>query len=322
MVITLENLHFSFYALYRHGMNGPVLSLEDSSALKHGDVYKILFSAQESCYVYLFQVDNTGEVEQLFPASSYTGLNLENVNPVQSGRRYAVPAHNKFFEVVEQSHLQALYLLAFRRRNAQLEEQYQEMLKAHLNDDQMSLKRIRKTFQTLFSSSAIVRISPRVQQQYAASEDAKQTDNRLVSVVPNTERQIVEALRARFSIKGASETDIDKLPRAVAYIQFVPGSTEIHPSSLTLLQAYGRALEGDELCNAVILIAGYTHGEKNDQQNMKLSQLRVEAVKQFLLNRYLIAEKRLLTKGYGTGQTGAGLPGNHYADRIEFIRIK
>jgi outer membrane protein OmpA-like peptidoglycan-associated protein len=283
-------------------------------------VYKIIFSARERCYVYLYQVGHSGEVEQLFPRSSYTGLNPENVNPVQPEKRYAIPAHDKSFELVEQSGLQALYFLAFRQRHVLLEEHYDEMLKAQLNNDNMTLKLAQKKFMMQFRSAGAFGIRPSIQ-QYAAEQN--QPDNiTIAEAIPTTEQQIVEALRVDLlSTKGIHATELADMPRTVALIQFTPGSAEIRKESFPLLHAYGRALQG-ALKNASILIASHTHEGGARIKNQVLSRQRAEAVRQFFIVHYHIPEQRLHIQAYGAEKPLFTHDGQQYTNRIEFIRIQ
>jgi hypothetical protein len=52
-------------------------------------------------------------------------VELNNLNPVQTGRTYYLPAEKKSFILDEQTGTETIYFLASRQRDLELEEQYQ-----------------------------------------------------------------------------------------------------------------------------------------------------------------------------------------------------
>jgi outer membrane protein OmpA-like peptidoglycan-associated protein len=75
--------------------------------------------------------------------------------------------------------------------------------------------------------------------------------------------------------------------------------------------------------NANIEVAGHTDSRGSDAYNMKLSQQRAEAVRNYLVSKGIAAD-RLSAKGYGESQPVAGNAtdeGRFENRRVELIRI-
>ncbi len=120
------------------------------------------------------------------------------------------------------------------------------------------------------------------------------------------------------------EEALAEAPKVGALILFDYNSATIKEGSKPLLHTYGKVLQG-ELAEVVLVIAGHTDSKGSDQYNLALSQRRAEAVKQFLMAEYHIAEHRLLTKPYGESKpfaTNESDEGRAKNRRVEFIRIQ
>lgn len=125
-------------------------------------------------------------------------------------------------------------------------------------------------------------------------------------------------------LKGIADDQLDKAPKAGALILFDYNSAAIKEESKTLLRMYGNVLQGD-LADAVLVIAGHTDSKGSDQYNLALSRRRAEAVKEFLMAEYQIADLRLLIKPYGESKPIAPnetTDGRAKNRRVEFIRIQ
>ena len=105
------------------------------SALRSGDHYQIRFTAEQEGYVYIFQIDSSGAVYRLFPLEENPGSQAVNVNPVQAGVTYFVPAEDEAFQLDEQVGQEQIYVLAFQKRNSALEDQYALLMEARRAQD-------------------------------------------------------------------------------------------------------------------------------------------------------------------------------------------
>lgn len=100
----------------------------NDTVLYSGESFKIIFTATEDCYVYIFQVDSANMTYQLFPMESFGGVTVNNFNPVERDKTYYLPAENKGFRLDKQTGTEKIYFLASRKRDLILEEQYQQTL--------------------------------------------------------------------------------------------------------------------------------------------------------------------------------------------------
>jgi outer membrane protein OmpA-like peptidoglycan-associated protein len=85
-------------------------------------------------------------------------------------------------------------------------------------------------------------------------------------------------------------------------IYFDYNSAEVGPKAVPALVELGRALSSDALKGTRFLLAGHTDAKGSDTYNLKLSQRRADAIKQFLMTQFRVDEQRLLAIGYGKEQ--------------------
>ncbi len=90
-----------------------------------------------------------------------------------------------------------------------------------------------------------------------------------------------------------------KLPTIDLTIYFNYNSAEITPRSIPTLIKLGRALSDKQLKEGTFLVAGHTDARGSDEYNLKLSQKRSMAVKNFLLENFGLEYTRLVAVGYG-----------------------
>lgn len=117
-------LFFKINHVYRPLGKGPFEVLEDGSTLQSGDHYKIIFTPNQDCFVYIFQVDSANMVYSLFPMEQFGKLMLNNVNPLKAGQTYYIPAEEKSFVLDDQTGTERIYFLAAFERDPDLEEEY------------------------------------------------------------------------------------------------------------------------------------------------------------------------------------------------------
>ncbi|MEZ5584392.1 MAG: hypothetical protein R3F37_18000 [Candidatus Competibacteraceae bacterium] len=65
--------------------------------------------------------------------TEFGGVQVNNLNPVTGGKTYRLPADDKSFQLDQQTGPESIIFLAFRQPNTQLEQQYEELVKARLN---------------------------------------------------------------------------------------------------------------------------------------------------------------------------------------------
>ena len=91
-------------------------------------------------------------------------------------------------------------------------------------------------------------------------------------------------------------------PEFSMLINFRFDSTDILPESESLLQSLGEMLGMSSVDERSIVIEGHTDAVGDEVYNQKLSENRAKAIRQYLVNNYGIAPKRLLAVGKGERQ--------------------
>jgi len=147
-----------------------------------------------------------------------------------------------------------------------------------------------------------------------------------------TSDQFIDALRIKGPAGEYPKAKLQALPntetpqaQVTINILFKSGSTELADDfSVRQVQEAGQALSSDALAGYYFEIAGHTDNVGSEEKNLRLSQERAEAIKQFFINYYGISPERLFARGYGesipmaTNDTDENRAKNR---RVVFIRI-
>lgn len=157
----LEGLSFQVNYVVRPQGTGDLRPIKKGDILRSGDHYKVLFSPDKDSYVYIFQVDSTGAVFQLFPMKEFKGVALNNLNPVKKGKTYILPASGKAFILDKQAGIERIYFVASKERNTELEGLYAEVQKER-GSRALKAEGAGEKLQRLFTNN--------VDSQYAAAE--------------------------------------------------------------------------------------------------------------------------------------------------------
>ena len=102
-------------------------------------------------------------------------------------------------------------------------------------------------------------------------------------------------------------------------IFFAKGKTVVLPKSFPLLNEVAQALKDKN--KITVRIEGHTSNEGSDASNLKLSQGRANAVRQYLIDQG-IDGARMESKGYGESlplESNAKEPGREKNRRVEFF---
>jgi len=88
-------------------------------------------------------------------------------------------------------------------------------------------------------------------------------------------------------------------PKPVVFdtIYFDPAKTNITPIAAKALDRNGQILNGNP--NIRVEIGGHTDGEGSAAANQKISEKRAQSCKKYLMDKFNIPEKQMITKGYG-----------------------
>jgi len=134
---------------------GELKTIKNGSILKSGDHYKIVFTPDKDCYVYIFQVDSSGQVFQLFPMGSFRGVRVNQFNPVKQGKKYVLPSPDKAFLLDKKVGIERMYFIASSEGNKELESLYAELTAAVKRKNSSGVKDTRSKLNKYFRRRGI-----------------------------------------------------------------------------------------------------------------------------------------------------------------------
>lgn len=148
-------LSFEVNYVYRAAGVGELKTIKNEDTLKSGDHYKIVFTPDKNCYVYIFQVDSSGQVFQLFPMESFRGVRVNQFNPVKQGKKYVLPSPDKAFLLDKKVGIERMYFIASREENKELESLYAELTAAVKRKNSSAVKDTRSKLNKYFKKRGI-----------------------------------------------------------------------------------------------------------------------------------------------------------------------
>jgi hypothetical protein len=99
------------------------------------DYYYAYFSPEQDCYVYIYQVDSSGAVYQIFPNLEYSNA----WNPVKKGKDYWVPADDRFY-LDDVTGEEKIYFFATKEPATELEGLFARLRRAATRQETASIQ--------------------------------------------------------------------------------------------------------------------------------------------------------------------------------------
>lgn len=131
-------------------------------------------------------------------------------------------------------------------------------------------------------------------------------------------RQIVVEERKKL----ATALHDTKLPSLDLDIPFEYDSAAISPQAMPILVQLGQALSDPGLASSSFVVGGHTDARGAGDYNLKLSQRRAEAVREFLSKKFSIAAGRLVAIGFGEVQLkNAAAPDAPENRRVQLVNV-
>lgn len=159
-----RNSFLNITVVYRVGGRGEFQTFADGAILHSGDHYKIILTPKEDCYVYIFQIDSTHTLYQLFPMERFGEVVVNNFNPVSAGKTCYIPSESKSFVLDERLGAEKIYFVLSRERDLNLEEQYGQLVEAQQRKRQVvqSMKQIDELLEDVTRSKNAILFEPKV----------------------------------------------------------------------------------------------------------------------------------------------------------------
>lgn len=118
------------FTLLAMAPGGAPRAVAQGGTMRSGEHYKITFTPDRDCHVYIFQMDSAGRLFQLFPMDSFGGTPVKQFNPVRKGVPYVLPGPDKAFVLDRQTGPERIYCAVSDGQSPKLEALYAEVEKA------------------------------------------------------------------------------------------------------------------------------------------------------------------------------------------------
>jgi outer membrane protein OmpA-like peptidoglycan-associated protein len=106
-------------------------------------------------------------------------------------------------------------------------------------------------------------------------------------------------------------------------ITFDYNSANISKKALPAVTELGKALSNPDLKGNVFMVAGHTDAKGGEEYNQRLSELRADAIKRHLGEKFGISAENLVTVGYGKSQLkNAGNPLAEENRRVQVVNME
>ncbi|MDQ7782611.1 MAG: caspase family protein [Desulfomonilaceae bacterium] len=103
------------------------ISIEDGATMYLGQNYQIGLRPHATSHVYVYQIDQKGEIYRLFPGSDYLAPGNDMTNPLKGGAIYWIPGKHSWLSHGSYGGKEKVYVMASRSRNARLEDLYEHL---------------------------------------------------------------------------------------------------------------------------------------------------------------------------------------------------
>jgi hypothetical protein len=135
----------SVKASFLYEDNGvPKQMYEGMTLRSHVDFYSVYFRPEQDCYVYVYQVDSTGAIYQLFPNLTFSN----SWNPVKKGKSYTIPGKDQRFYLDDVTGEERLYLLASKTPATELENLFARLEAANKEQKKAIQAQIKRSIGT------------------------------------------------------------------------------------------------------------------------------------------------------------------------------
>jgi len=94
--------------------------------LGSGDSYRFEFTAENDCFLYVYQLDPDQKIVQLFPNSEFSSTR----NPLQVDKRYRLPEGDNWFVLDQNSGQETIYFVASRWPAKDLGQIFKQLIDA------------------------------------------------------------------------------------------------------------------------------------------------------------------------------------------------
>lgn len=118
--------------------NNQLKPLYEGQVLKSGDAYAIYVNPSDTCYLYIFQIDETGKSFRLFPNRDFQ----TSQNPVIGGKRIWIPNENNVYYLDETTGRERFYIMASRNPIPELEKDEAINIQANELEDLVKFKKM------------------------------------------------------------------------------------------------------------------------------------------------------------------------------------
>ncbi len=103
------------------------VTIENGSVLYSGQNFQIGFRPNVTSYVYVYQIDTSGNIFKFFPGTDFVDPKNYVDNPLAAGKLYWIPGKERWLRLDKTEGQEKIFVVASRSRNALLEDLYKSL---------------------------------------------------------------------------------------------------------------------------------------------------------------------------------------------------
>ena len=249
-----------------------------TKAFKLGDEIKFNFHTERDCYISLIYLDSRGLLTIISPE-----LDVGN-NFLMAGKEATFPSEKSNYRIIVEPPLgqDNVYVIATKNR-VDLPE----------NSPQVDPYRIAKDINLALRENGKAHKIAKVKLQFTVKGRSEEIEYKT--------RDIVSYFKKTRALRPIPQPEQPEQSRMYLelHVRFDFDSANLTSHAKKNLDEFGKSMLDPSLKDSRFIIAGHTDDVGPDDYNLKLSRLRAESVKNYLVSQHGINPNSLLTEAYG-----------------------
>ena len=96
------------------------VTIENGSVLYSGQNFQIGFRPQTTSYVYVYQIDTSGNIFKFFPGTDFLGAQNRLDNPLEGGKVYWIPGKDRWLRLDKIEGQEKIYVVSVSKQECSI----------------------------------------------------------------------------------------------------------------------------------------------------------------------------------------------------------